>query len=214
MNMLDVEVISDAKVAAVALDPVRSRLLAELATPASASALAERFQLTRQKLNYHLKALERCGLVRTVEKRQWGGLVERLLQASAAAYVVSPGVMGKSAPDPKQRDRLSAGYLIALGARVVQELGEMLTRAAQTGQRLATFAIDAEVQFASAAQRAAFAQELTEAVTAVVARYHDESTPGGRRHRLTLLAYPTPKQSSRPSKETSRETSKERSKEV
>ena len=49
--MLDVEVIADPTAAAVALEPVRSRLLAELTEPASAATLAGRLGIARQKIN-------------------------------------------------------------------------------------------------------------------------------------------------------------------
>jgi DNA-binding transcriptional ArsR family regulator len=75
--MLDVEVIEDAGAAAIALDPIRSRILSELAQPASAAGLAVRLGLARQKVNYHLRELEKSGLVRIAEKRKWGGLTER-----------------------------------------------------------------------------------------------------------------------------------------
>src|SRR5690348_12574370 len=117
--MLDVEVIDDPAAAAVALEPVRSRLLAELTEPASAATLATRLGLARQKVNYHLRALESHQLVRVAEKRQWGGLTERLLVANAASYIVSPRALGPAAADPgRGADRLSASYLIALAARV------------------------------------------------------------------------------------------------
>jgi DNA-binding transcriptional ArsR family regulator len=193
--MLEVEVIPDPAVAAVALDPVRSRLLAELAEPASAAALATRLGMARQKVHYHLHTLEEHGLVREAETRQWGGLTERLLVATAASYIVSPGALGPVACDPaKSADRLSAGYLLALAARVVREVGDLLRRAKVAGKRLPTLSIDAEVRFRSAADRAAFSQALTEAVTALVARYHDENTPGGRRHRLVVVAHPLPQE--------------------
>ena len=111
---MDVDVIEDPAAAIVALDPVRARLLAELATPGSASTLAPRVGLARQKVNYHLRLLEAHGLVKQVEKRRWGGLTERFVQATAASYVVSPSAMGLAACDPgKTRDRLSARYLVA-----------------------------------------------------------------------------------------------------
>ena len=101
--MEEVEVIDDPAAATVALEPVRSRLLAELAAPASAAALAGRLGIARQKINYHLRALEKHGLVRVAEERQWGGLTERLLVATAASFVISPGAMGKVACDPGRR---------------------------------------------------------------------------------------------------------------
>ena len=194
--MLDIQVIDDPAAATVALDPIRSRLLAELAAPASAATLAMRVGLTRQKVNYHLNTLEAHGLVRLDQKRKWGGLTERLLVATAASYVVSPSAMGPVAVDPNREvDRLSASYLIALGARVVREVGDLVRRAKESGKRLATLSIDTEVSFRSAADRAAFSAELTEAIATLVSKYHDDTTPGSRAHRLILVAHPLPQKS-------------------
>src|SRR5215208_6477960 len=159
--MLDIEVIDDPATAAVALEPVRSRLLSELAVPASAATLAARVGLARQKVNYHLNALEAHGLVRLAQERKWGGLTERLLVATAASYVVSPGAMGPVASDPgRSQDRLSAGYLIALAARVVREVSDLVRRATEVGKRLPTLSIDTVIRFRSPADRAAFSNEL------------------------------------------------------
>jgi DNA-binding transcriptional ArsR family regulator len=191
--MRDVDVIDDPAAAVVALDPVRARLLAELGEPRSASALAPRVGLTRQKVNYHLRTLEAHGLVREVEQRRWGGLTERVLVASAASYVVSPAAFGGAACDPgRASDRLSARYLVALAARLVREVGALVRRADEQGQRLATLAVDTEVAFRSAADRAAFTEQLSAAVTALVARYHDPDAPGARPHRLVVAAHPLP----------------------
>lgn len=191
--MLDVEVISDPQTAVVALEPVRSRLLSELASPCSAATLSTRVGLARQKINYHLRALETRGLVRLAEVRKWGGLTERLLVATASSYVISPEALGPVAANPdRTTDRLAASYLIALGARVVREVGDLWRRARDAGKGLATLAVDTEVRFRSAADRAAFTSELTGAITKLVSKYHDDSTPGGRAHRLMVVAHPLP----------------------
>jgi len=194
--VLDIQVIDDPAAATVALEPMRSRLLSELAAPASAATLAARVGLARQKVNYHLNALEAHGLVRLAQERKWGGLTERLLVATAASYVVSSGALGPVAADPNRRiDRLSASYLIALGARVVREVGDLVRRANESRKRLATLAVDTEVRFRSPTDRAAFSRELAEAIAKLVSKYHDESAPGGRAHRLVVVAHPLPKQS-------------------
>jgi DNA-binding transcriptional ArsR family regulator len=186
--MHDVEVIDDPAAAVVALDPTRARLLAELGEPASAAALAARLGIPRQKLNYHLRTLEGHGLVEVAEERKWGGLTERLLVATAASYVVSPGALGQAASDPaRAQDRVSARYLVALAARILREVGALLRRE----ERVATLGIDTELSFRSAADRAAFADELTKAVTSIVSRYHD---PGGKPHRLVVAAHPVPEE--------------------
>nr|MDT0665500.1 helix-turn-helix domain-containing protein [Micromonospora sp. DSM 115978] len=143
--MLDVDVIEDAAVATVALDPTRARLLAELAQPASASMLSPRVGLPRQKINYHLRTLAAHGLVQAVEQRRHGGLTEQLYQATASSYVVSPAALGAVASDPaRSHDRLSARYLVALAARLVRELGDLTRRADAAGKRLPILTLDAE----------------------------------------------------------------------
>jgi DNA-binding transcriptional ArsR family regulator len=194
--MFDIQVIDDPATAAVALEPTRSRILSELADPASAATLATRVGLTRQKVNYHLHALEAHGLVRLAHERKWGGLTERLLVATAASYVVSPSALGPIAVDPNREvDRLSASYLIALGARIIREVSDLVRRAEKADKRLATLAVDTEVCFRSPTDRAAFTKELTEAIAKLVSKYHDESAPGGRAHRLVVVAHPLPTKS-------------------
>jgi DNA-binding transcriptional ArsR family regulator len=191
--MIDLEVIHDAATAASALDPIRSRLLAELSEPASAAALAARIGLGRQKINYHLRTLEAHGLVAVAQEKRWGGLVERRYVASAASYVVSPDVLGPLAADPtRNSDRLSASYLVALAARTVREVGELWRTARRAQKRLATLSLDTTIRFASPEARADFTEELTRSITALVARYDDGSAPDGRPYRLILSAYPLP----------------------
>jgi DNA-binding transcriptional ArsR family regulator len=193
MVMLDLDVIAEPQIAMVALDPVRNRLLAELAEPASAASLATRVGLARQKVNYHLRALEAAQLVEIAEERRWGGLTERRLVATARSFVVSPEALGAIAVDPQRnRDRLAASYLIALGARIVREVGDLWRRSRNADKDLATLAIDTEIRFASAADRAAFTQELTRTVTELASRYHDAAAAGGRPHRLLIVSHPTP----------------------
>ncbi|HEY1574207.1 MAG TPA: helix-turn-helix domain-containing protein [Pseudonocardiaceae bacterium] len=190
--MLDVAVIEDPAVAEVSLDPIRARLLAELVEPGSATMLAARVGLARQKVNYHLRELERHGLVELVEERRKGNVTERVLQATAASFVISPAVLAAVQPDPSRSpDRLSARWLLALAAQLVRDVGTLIVGAGKVGKPLATFGLDAVVRFATPADRAAFADELTTTITALVGRYHDESAAAGREHRVVLAIHPS-----------------------
>lgn len=189
--MLEVAVIDDPAAAGVALDPMRARLLTELAEPASATMLAARVGLARQKVNYHLRELERHGLIELVEERKKGNVIERLMRATAASYVISPDVLAGMQPDPaRSPNRLSARWLLALAARLVRDVGALIVRADKARKPLATFGLDVEVRFAGAAERAAFAEELTAAVAALVSRYHDGNAAGGRDHRVVVALHP------------------------
>lgn len=190
--MPEVEVIDDPAAAAVAIEPARASLLAQLAKPASAAELAQRLGLPRQKVNYHLRTLEKHGLVRESDTRRWGGITERRMVATADSYLVSSAALGPAAAEPgRTADRLSASYLLALAARAVREVGALMRRAVKTNQRLATLSIDADIRFRDAEQRAAFSQELATAVASLAARYHEPSAPSGRWHRLVVVAHPT-----------------------
>jgi len=185
-------VIEDPETAEVSLDPVRSRILAELAEPGSAASLAERVGLPRQNVNYHLRALEEHGLVELVEERKKGNMTERVLQATALSYVISPVAMNGVEPDPSRApDRLSARWLIAVASKLVRDVGELVAGASKARKRLATFAMDGEIRFANASDRAAFAEELAAAVTSLVSKYHDENAPRGRDHRVVVAVHPT-----------------------
>jgi DNA-binding transcriptional ArsR family regulator len=207
--MKAVEVISASGAALAALDPIRARLLAELRVPASATELAPRVGLSRQRVNYHLRKLEDQGLVVAAETRQWGGLTERRLVASAAGYVLSPGALGAAAAEPGSTpDRASVSYLLSLAGRLIREVGGMLAGAgagssagAGTGSsagpgaapaRVPVLALDVDVKFGSPADRAAFADELTTCVIALVARYHDQNASQGRWHRVLVGVHPVP----------------------
>ena len=190
--MDDLAVIDEPGAATSMMNPTRAAILRLLATPASATTIAAPLGLSRQKVNYHLRALEALGLVRLVEERPRRGLTERVLVASASSYVLSPELLGSNAADPTRTDRLSTRYLIAVAGRMVGEVAELARRAELQNKTLATLSIDTEIRFASAAARAAFADELTKTVTDLAARYHDETAPKGRWHRLVIAAHPKP----------------------
>jgi hypothetical protein len=147
--------------------------------------------LARQKVNYHLRTLERHGLLELVDERRKGNCTERVLRATATSYVISPSVLGAVQPDPARApDQLSARWLLALSARLVRDVGDLIGAAGRAGKRPSTFALDGEVRFASARDRAAFAEELSSAVAALVAKHHDPTADGGRTHRLVVAIHP------------------------
>ncbi len=192
MPPADVAVIDEPAAATSVLSATRRRVLAALAEPGSATTVAAQLGLARQKVNYHLRALEEQGLVALVEERPRRGLTERVVRATATSYVVAPATLGGLAADPRRVDRLSAAYLLALGARLVDEVAALRRSAEGADRSLPTLGIDTEIRFASAADRAAFTEELAAGVAGLVSRYHDESAPAGRWHRLVVAAHPRP----------------------
>src|SRR5947207_2605249 len=93
--------LADARSLTVALGLIRHQLLDLLkAEPDSATGLARRLNLSRQKVNYHLRELERAGLVELHDQRQRRGLTERRLRTSARAWIVDPTLLSHTTSTP------------------------------------------------------------------------------------------------------------------
>ena len=170
-----------------ALSPVRRDLLTRLRTPSSATRLAAEMGLPRQRLNYHLKALEKAGLVELVEERQRRGCVERILRTRPGALVMDPTVV----PDELAgtQDQFAAEHLVGVAANTVRDVARMQTGAAQAGKRLLTFTLETELRFARPGDVHAFTEALTAAVAEVVERY---DAADGRPYRLVAVGHPAP----------------------
>lgn len=186
-------VVSNARGAAALLDDTRKAVLGALGEGDSAAGLARKLGLPRQRLNYHLRELEKHGLVALVEERKRGNCVERVVRATSSTWLIDPALLGALGPEPGAvRDRASVAFQVAVAARTIRELAELDARARTAGQRLATLTLDTEIRFASAEARTAFAEELTASLARLVARFHDPQASGGRSFRLLAALHPRP----------------------
>ena len=188
-----VQVIADVEQAQTLLDRTRLRILEQLGTPASAATLARQLDEPRQRLNYHLHELERHGLVEIEREQQRGSVTERIYRRSSTSYSISIAALGALGSRPEHvPDRFSSAYQIAVASQAVADLAALRAGAAAAKKALATMALEVEVRFADAASRSAFAQELADAVAALVQKHHDEKARGGRTFKVYLGAYPKP----------------------
>jgi DNA-binding transcriptional ArsR family regulator len=186
-----VDMVAGASRAAALLKPMRLQILDALREPGSASTVARQLGIARQKITYHLRELEKAGFLEEVEERRNGNCIERIVRAKATHYLIDPEVLGSLAADPDAiQDHFSSTYLVALAAQAIRDLGALREKAATAKKRLATFSLQTDVRFASAAARQAFAEELANDVARLVAKYHDDEAEGGRNFRLFLGAYP------------------------
>ncbi|MEK6325239.1 MAG: helix-turn-helix domain-containing protein [Acidobacteriota bacterium] len=186
-----VEVISAPERVAAVLSPIRRQLLQNLSEPDSASGLARRLGMPRQKINYHLRELERAGFVELHEERQRRGCIERQVRITARAFVISNAFLEGLAADPDSiRDKFSSAYLIAAAGRMVRDVALLRERAASVDQRLATLAIDTEVSFASPADFNAFSEELAREIARLSVKYNQEHSRGSRRYRIFAGSHP------------------------
>jgi DNA-binding transcriptional ArsR family regulator len=173
------------------INPMRRQILDLLREPGSATTVARELGMARQKVNYHLRELEKAGFLEEVEQRRNGNCIERIVRATATHYLIDPAILGDLGANSEAiTDRFSSSYLIALASEAIREIAEQERRANDAHKRLATFSMHADVRFATAADRKAFTTELANAVTRLVARYHDDQSDGGRTYRFLIGAYP------------------------
>jgi DNA-binding transcriptional ArsR family regulator len=190
--MSTLSVLDRAEAVETALTPARRRLLRLLEEPASATELAQRVGLPRQQVNYHVRALERHGLVTLVAERRKRGLTERVVRATGR-FLVDPGLLaaGDDGVAPRAEmnaaDALSADALAYAAAGAVHDVGA-LTR--EGGGRARTVTLTAELRLGSPARMRAFLDDLA----ALVARYDEPGAERGRPYRVVGLVYPTPKE--------------------
>lgn len=190
MPAADLTVLEDPERVRTALTPIRRQLLARLREPASAVQLALELDLPRQRVNYHLRALEKADLLELVEERRRRGCIERILRAKANAFVVDPGVMGTERSFARIQDQYAADHLVEVAADTVTDVARMQAAAAEAGARLLTFTIETDVRFAEPGDVHRFTDALAEAVRRTV---EDFDTPTGRPYRLVVGGHPAPR---------------------
>ncbi len=177
----------------LALSPLRRRLLGLLRTPSSATQLAAELDLPRQRVNYHLRALETAGFVELVEERPRRGFVERIMRTRPGTFVVDPTMM--IADEVEQaHDQYAAEHLVNVAATTVRDVGRMQAGAVAEGKRLLTFTVEAQVRFARPQDVHAFTDELAGAVRQVVERFDN---PDGRPYRVVAGGHPAPAEQER-----------------
>ena len=195
MGTAPVGVIREAPKAGALLKPLRREILAHARTPVSAAGIAAAMKRPRQVINYHVRQLARAGFLKRAGRVRKRGLYEPRYVVSAQAFVLAPEVLGAmdaTASPSATADKASASYLLMLATRLQKEVSESWRKADADGTALPLLSLDTDFGFASAAERARFANELTQAITHVIAEHTVPSARGGDgRYRLVLGCYPT-----------------------
>ena len=183
--------IQDSRIANTIMNPLRIEMLQKLQHEGSATTLAKELGLPRQKVNYHLRELEKNGLVEQIGERKKGNCIERIVRATAKSYIINPETLGPLAVEPGEiKDKFSSTYLLAVASKIIQELALLRTRAHKAKKKLPTMTLQTEIKFENAAARNAFAEELTQTVAKLTMKYHKENAPRGRIFKFILGSYP------------------------
>ncbi|KIL38875.1 ArsR family transcriptional regulator [Gordoniibacillus kamchatkensis] len=180
--------------ALVLLNPLRGEIAARLVEPASAAEVARMLGETPQRINYHLKALEKVGLVRRTGTRQVRNLVEVLYQAVAKTFVLAEALSMKPETLQKLKDQGALAHLIRTAERVKQDALLLMERS-DAAEQVPSAALELQVPLGDETQRAAFIEEYVAAVQAIVRKYAAAGSTGDKEkilYQAVLTVYPKP----------------------
>lgn len=193
MAQTELLVVDDWEKASALLDPARRRVLEHLIEPDSATGVARALRLPRQRVGYHVRELERQGLLETVEERKRGNCIERVLRATARKFIISPAALGPLAADAgSAQDRFSSDYLIATAAQTIRDVAALREGALAAQKQLATLTMELDIRFETAAARTEFADELAVFLVSAARKYHEPEAAEGRTYHFTVGGYPAP----------------------
>lgn len=172
----------------VLAQPLRVAVLEALRNPDSAAGVSRIVGKPRQKVNYHLKELERAGLVQRVGERRKGNFVEQLYQSVAKRFVVAQ----QFAWDVEKlsatlADQVSLAELSAAGERLQHDASVLLDLAAYEGRQIPSATAAVDVRFEDESSRAAFMQEYLETLKHLLNKH---GSPKGAAFHVITATYP------------------------
>lgn len=156
--------LSDADVIVETLSPIRRRLLDLLAVPDSATGLARRLGMTRQRVNYHIRTLEEAGLVELAETRRRRGLTEKVMRRTTDVVLVDPAAFDTSGL--ARTDVIGLTGVVSMATDLIRQAVTVAARAGRDGKGVAAATLDTEIRVASPAEFRSLLDELA----AVIAR--------------------------------------------
>ncbi|NGQ95952.1 helix-turn-helix transcriptional regulator [Brevibacillus sp. SYP-B805] len=187
-DIMETYVVEQPDQAMVLLNPLRSEILGKLAEPASAAEIARSIHEIPQRVNYHLKALEKAGLVRRVGTRQVRNLVEVLYQAIARTFILPESLGWNAETVQRLKDQSSLSHLITTSERIKRDALVLLERS-EASEEIPSATLQASIALADDKQRQAFVSEYVEMVQKLVEKY--QAPNGGRDAYTVILAvYP------------------------
>lgn len=194
---VDLDCVTDLARAGALLDPLRLRILGLAQQPSSASELAKRLRLPRQRVNYHVRELARFGFLRPAGRRRKRNMFEQRYVAVARGFLLSPTLLEPVAADWRTvSDPSGAGYLVALAAQVQADLMGISKGPERSVDPMPPLSLKSQFRFESPRQRDQFARELRNSLVQVIAKdtspnLKPDGKPGpGRPYRLVLACYP------------------------
>lgn len=153
---------------AATLTGLRRRILDSLDEPDSATGVAAKLGISRQKANYHLRSLEKADLVELAEIRQRRGLEERLMRRTADVVLVDPTAF--AGLDLSRGDAVGLSGVIAAAASLIRQGATVAGDASSRGDSVVAATLDTAIRVESPEHL----KQMLADLAAVVASYDSD----------------------------------------
>ncbi|MFC7373131.1 winged helix-turn-helix domain-containing protein [Fictibacillus iocasae] len=183
--------VTEPEQAAAMLHPVRSALISLLKEPASATELAKEMNESPQKLNYHLKALEKVGLVYRAGTRNVRNLVEVLYQVAGKSFVLSDSLGMPQETIQKLKDQSALAHVLAFTEKIKSDTAALMEQADE--EEVPTAIMEAVIQLSSKQQRNQFMKEYSELLKKLIQHYQARENEQSVPYQVSIAVYPRPK---------------------
>jgi DNA-binding transcriptional ArsR family regulator len=180
--------------ASALINPLRAEILAQLKKPSSATEVAKKLKETPQRINYHLKALEKVGLVSRVGTRQVRNLVEVLYQSIARTFLLAESLSIGKETIQKMKDQGSLLHLIHTSERMKKDALHLMEKSDQN-EVIPSASLQMQVNLADELTREQFVADYVAMVEDLVKKYqhkNDHAHP----YQVLLAVYPDSNQGS------------------
>lgn len=175
------------------LNPMRTQILGLLSTPASASEIARNMKEIPQRVNYHLKALEKVGLVQMVGKRHVRNLVEVLYQSVAKSFILADSLGWDAETIKKIKDQSSLSHLVSLAETIKKDV-LILMEKSDDKQEIPSANLQFQVNLESKEKRNSFVKDYVTAVKELINQYQVAPSETKEVYKVLLTIYPDTQQ--------------------
>jgi DNA-binding transcriptional ArsR family regulator len=183
-------IVSEPEQAAALLHPIRSEIIRLLREPRSATELSKEMNDSAQKVNYHLKMLEKVGLVVRAGTRNVRNLVEVLYRSVGKTFLLSDSLGLSQETIQKLQDQTALAHVLAFTERVKRDAVSLMEQSAD--QEIPSAVMEMEISLSGTAERQAFLQDYTNMLTQLIKKHHDPKKLESKTFHVSMTMYPKP----------------------
>jgi DNA-binding transcriptional ArsR family regulator len=189
--MPETYIVSEPEQAAALLHPFRSEIISLLKEPRSATELSKELNDSAQKVNYHLKALEKVGLVVRAGTRNVRNLVEVLYRSAGKTFLLSDSLGLTKETIKKLQDQTALAHVLASTEKVKRD-AVLLMEQAEKNEEVPSAFMEMEISLPGVKERQAFLQDYTNMLTELIQKHHDSEQADSRTFHVSMTMYPKP----------------------